>query len=480
MAPTLLEIVPASSSLDKGISIVIIFFILSMISERFITFTKLYFTKGKALWLIIDKNEDLSSKSDNSEVEKIREMKILKVNISLSIIISLFANANFFNILSFDPPYNGIGWRFGTNPTFEWCTVHLTILGCILTGLFISLGSKFWHDLLDSLFYAKNLKDKLGQKATYEVENAQQLDTWLKITQADIVRKVFEDNKEMLKGIKNVISVGIGHDNNQKCIEVVTLEANSNLIPKSLFYNTESGQSTPVKVNVISASEIKIHFQPPTEITNITRNQSIGSYGLVVYLKSDLQKKPLLLSCYHVLKGKDHKYDGFEVLNEEEIVSPHGTNSIIGKLIYGIRNNTIDAAIMAPNGNVILSNSLPGNQKITGCREITVEEQYSEINVKIYGAVSTVKEGFIKSMYNYTEILYYSPSGTPEPWDMYNLIAITNSNGQCISIPGDSGAAVLDKDNKVIGLVIAGNDTTTYAIPINSVLDNLNLKILES
>jgi hypothetical protein len=80
-------------------------------------------------------------------------------------------------------------------------------------------------------------------------------------------------------------------------------------------------------------------------------------------------------------------------------------------------------------------------------------------------------------MYNYASIEYSLANNVKENWELFNLISISN-NGKSISSPGDSGAAVLDDENRVLGIVVAGSDKITYAIPIKTILDNLNLTIL--
>ena len=46
-----------------------------------------------------------------------------------------------------------------------------------------------------------------------------------------------------------------------------------------------------------------------------------------------------------------------------------------------------------------------------------------------------------------------------------------------MSQPGDSGAAVLDIDANVVGLLFAGSDSATMITPIQNVLSALNITI---
>lgn len=477
----LIDIMP-NSLLDRGIAITIILFILSLISERIITFCKLYFTEGKALFLLIAKEDDLSTKSDDEDEEKEREMKILKVNIAFSITIAILAKANLFAIISANPPYQALGWHSlsgSDSPTFFH---YIQILfGCILGGFFISLGSKFWHDMLDMLLQAKNLKQKLGDKATYDIDNSQQLDDWLKVTQGDVVKKVFDDNKEMLKNLKNVIGVGIRHDeNNDKYLEVVTNDSDIHLIPKTLPYTLPSGAIKEVSIQVRVSSGIVTHLKLADDITNKDFPNEFGSCGLAVCYKNDPVKASMLLTCYHVVIGKKHSYDHFLFEGDEDIIHPHGDNGQkIGSIRFGLKNNEIDAALVTLENNT-LSNTTPDGTKISSVREIKYEEQYSKVNVKMYGFNNNqaVQQGKVCSKYNDISIKYNLPDGSTQQMALNNLIATANNQNKALSQPGDSGSVVLDENNSVIGIIVAGDTDVSYIIPIQTIFNQLNIQLI--
>ena len=461
--------------LDQSIAIVIVLFILSLISERFITWFKLYFfKKGNTLfWIFFNWDKDYSKKTKDPAFEKDREQRILLLNISLSIIISFLAHADIFKILTAENPYQALGWK---SICWNWNWNNLqTFIGCILGGLFISLGSKFWHDTLGLLLYSKNLKEKLNDNATFEIDKIQQLDEWLQVTQGDVVRKVFTENKDMLKNLKNVIGCGITCDeNNNKCIEVVTNDSDTHLIPRSLPYSLPNGNAKEVKVVVRVSTGIETHLKLADDITNKDFPDSYGSAGLVVCYKN-AQKKPMLLTCYHVAIGSAHDYDRFLFNGHEDIVNPHGDSGVkIGEIRAALLNNEIDVALI--DLDVPLKNETD-NGPISGIREIKYEEQYNQVKVNIKGYKSR-QTGFVTSTHNYASIRYNLPDGNTVQKDLYNLIAINSDNEKPFSQKGDSGSAVLDAGNKVIGILVAGDQQTSYAIPIQTIFNQLNLQLI--
>ncbi len=122
------------------ISIVLILLILSLITEKVTEFIKLNLASMQR------------PAFPNPESERQREKKILLLSVMVGIIVAFITNADFFKIVETSgiQPWKG----------FNDFSV-LSIPGFIITGLFLSQGSKFFHDLLDTLLYVKNIKKSL-------------------------------------------------------------------------------------------------------------------------------------------------------------------------------------------------------------------------------------------------------------------------------------------------------------------------------
>lgn len=470
--------------LGNAIEIAIVFFILSLISERFITWCKLYFfKKGNTLcWIFFNWKEDYSEKSQDPVIEKEREQRILLLNITLSILIATIIHANLFGLLSKDP-MGSLGWtKIIKGHQIDWKMLKgfwFEVFGCIFAGLLMSLGSKFWHDTLDMLFYTKNLKDKLVDKETYKMNTLKELDQWIAITESDMLKKVFEENLTILKNIANVISVGIGQDDCSKYIEVITTGNDTSGIPKSLPYYLPNNAVKRIGVKVVVSNPIRTHGLSFTNgLTNQNRPDNYGSYGLAVKFKGDDSSSPMLLTCYHVVIGKHHSFNYFKYLQEESIIIPGKPDSIVGSVRNGVRNDTIDAAILDVNDAFKISNKLPDDTEIKSSRTVTENDKNLSVRIFGYKTKGTKAAGTISAVNNDVKINYESPDGTrTEEWNLSGLISISNKD-KAISIPGDSGSAVVDKDNNVIGIVVAGNSNYTFAIPIETIFKQLNIELI--
>lgn len=142
-------------------SVVLTLFMLSLITEKITNFIKLHVPS------LFSKFEDESSK-------KKREQKIQLVSAFVGILVALLCNADFFLLVR----------QGGTIVPLTELSLKGTI-GCIITGLFLSQGSAFFHDLLDTLLYYKNMKKALYSKQEMEnslsaSESHMNADEWIK------------------------------------------------------------------------------------------------------------------------------------------------------------------------------------------------------------------------------------------------------------------------------------------------------------
>jgi len=129
-------------------AIITILFILSMISERISNLFKL-------------KTNDLKLKRISAGGEKDRERGIMWLAIKSGCIVALFSGADFFTLVE-------RGKLVTYADLFEqdhlWFLLPKTLIGVFLSGVFISLGSKFWHDMLDIVMQVANLKKSMADQ----------------------------------------------------------------------------------------------------------------------------------------------------------------------------------------------------------------------------------------------------------------------------------------------------------------------------
>ncbi len=460
-------------SMDNTIQVVIVLFILSMISERMASFVKLQYSEQTFLKFI--KFGNLRIKTTNKNEEKNRELRILKINFFCGIMLAILLNANLLLILQhFDNPSDALGWgNFvaeikGKGFLQVFKSVVLRIPGCILTGLFISLGSKFWHDLLDMLYETKELKGKLNDLKDSEINGVNELDSFYQQNELEIIRKEAESQLMRYQGVS---FIEIPPDKKQ----VIVHGKDPNLkLPPQLCYRYGKIKTLPITTSnnqeEITTMSLSLGFGD--EIANESpAGTNAGSLGCIV--KKRQSGLEYILTCYHVVKN-----DGFdwELFNsgdgDKNVVHPLNGPDIVGEISQAIRNNFIDVALILPNKNVSVSNLhsnigyIPNDPRV-----LTDDDVNNQTVVKMVGLKSGYREGYIADVHRQAYIKYIDGYHT-----LYDLIVIKSFDNRRFSQGGDSGSIIIDGLGYAIGLLVAGNNNISFAIPLNSVFNQLSIK----
>ena len=188
--------------IDKFIQITFVLLILSMITEKIAQFVKLRFPKAKLKsWLVKDRSykyaESFEELKEYKKDLKAREIQTLTLLIGFT--LAYGCRANIFEI--YDPEYQ-LTWAGVKSYSFKLALYD--IAGCSLTGVFLSFGSKFFHDLLGILMETKFLKRKLNSRdQVTEMQTVAQVDTYIKELEPVIIESKLKTEVEK---IPNLIS----------------------------------------------------------------------------------------------------------------------------------------------------------------------------------------------------------------------------------------------------------------------------------
>jgi len=464
--------------METLIKLVITLLTLSLISEKVINWIKLYFGQaGKKLLFFTGVDEDISKQSNDPQLNAIRDRKILGLNIVVSVLLAFLVHANLFDFLKLENPGEHLGWTYENWPKqpVDWINFVLyTLIGCSVSGLCMSMGSKFWHDTLDMLYFTKNLKQKLSDKETYGMKTVEQLDEWLKITNSELLKQVLQKNQNWIASLKDVIGYGIVLTNEgEEIIEITTSGTIVNHLPRTLPFIMPNGLVHNIPVTIRVSGVGKAQALVNQVATNKTLISNRGTIGLIVRKRNDPEKKRYYLSCYHVLKSYQHDYSQFSANQHEQIVDPTNHEAVIGTLVEGIRTPEVDVAICTIENNV---SEMP-DVTATSIRLLKEKNDYHKVRFQFWGATSKKTDCYVRSL-NYKLSLSYPISSTKnEYFSLNNLIIVNNAAGLTPSKPGDSGAILTDEENRVVGMLVGGDSEQSYIIPITTVLDSMSLEI---
>ncbi len=146
-------------SFEPIINLLLVLTVLSITAERLTNLLKL-------------QDDRLNERKPDKKAERTREYRISLRTMAIGVLLTILVKANFFEIMSnLQDPWSTLGWvrledyRWIRSPaTVELSAFLYTLGGCFVTGLGLGFGSKFWHDLLGTVYemrsLARNKKDK--------------------------------------------------------------------------------------------------------------------------------------------------------------------------------------------------------------------------------------------------------------------------------------------------------------------------------
>jgi len=478
--------------IEEIIQLVTILFLLSMVSERIADFLKhnlsdSYLFRIKLKFFKIGDTTTKYPADDLRENE--RAFRILKINIWCGIIIATILKADLIKIFNhIEKAGETLGWNtislYASDKEHWYQSVdyYFLIPGIILTGCFISFGSKFWHDSLDILYQIKNAKRILADPETYKIDNIENLKNIYNTYQSDFIKSAFLEARTKFMAMDSVKAIAIKSDENEYYFELTVNEYDP-AIGLNYQYVMNEGivQNIPIRI-------VKMHIDDKivahaidlsAQVYDVDHPKNWGTLGVLVKsTNEDSGKRYLLTCCHNVVKP----FSKLPYAQAGEVLITAGTFEKEKKIELGIvfraeKDHEVDAALIELNPEILseLRNYIP-QIGIPQQARVLYESDKDLVRAYLFGAKSGVvagrTEGIVTSIYNDIKITYNSN----EEFTIINTIGISNE-GRAISQPGDSGACVVDSNNNILGIVVAGNSKTTYILPIKTLLTKLNVQI---
>ena len=139
-------------SLEPLINLIVLLTVMSVAAERATNLLKL-------------RHNDLRMRKSSKEEERAREYRISVRSFLVGLILAVLVKADFFEImLHLDSPWRTLGWVqvhgytwFRSAATSELGTIIYALAGCVITGAMLGFGSKFWHDILGSVYELRGM-----------------------------------------------------------------------------------------------------------------------------------------------------------------------------------------------------------------------------------------------------------------------------------------------------------------------------------
>ncbi|REG90586.1 hypothetical protein [Algoriphagus antarcticus] len=469
-----------------------IFLFSSLVSLGIMYFDKLYIGSKKYSLKFFERiNKDFLMPKNSEEKEK-KENEITLLSMFIGVLIAFAFKANFFSLIKdlrkIDNKIS-IGWNENEFPFQYQIESHLFnleiwnfevsfFIGILLTGFFLSFGSKFFHDLLDRLYYAKKASQALNDPEIMDQTSAEKV---AEFVDKYNISKIYHRYKSILLNEPEITSISIQNQfKNQKANDYLMI---------SLEGKTPAGFEDKIR-KLINDDEILIQFENNINDFKLTLGNSFadsisnaktttiqGSVALEVQDENDPHSN-YILTCFHVVKHSNHTWQG-------QLASDESENRIIfgsgrqpnGTIVKAYRSNIWECALIKLDTELELA-TLESLIKVR-IKGYKILDDSSIINKNAY-MYSRVKSSNQKA-----EILSHASTIEIDfedgPFQMYDLIKVWNTKSQLpIQEYGDSGNLLYDQNGYALGIVFAKSNQFTYAMDINFPLKYFHIKIKTS
>lgn len=179
-----------------------------------------------------------------------------------------------------------------------------------------------------------------------------------------------------------------------------------------------------------------------------------------------------ILSNNHVLADENRLALGATIVQPATLDGGTDTDRVARladfvPLKFGNARNWMDAAAARFDAGVSVSPTIVGIGPLTGAGDPSLN-----LLVRKAGRTTGLTEGIVRVVrFDVFDVQY--DQGMVRVDD---VMVIENAAGP-FSRPGDSGSAIVDTQGRVIGLLFAGSDVVTFAIPIRRVLRRFKLRV---
>lgn len=435
-------------------------------------------------------NNDFVSKGDGQEKEK-KENEITLLSVFIGIIIALAFRVNFIDLISeigINPQKVDIGWKKEEFP-FQWNNKQKLFnietwpfdpkffIGILLTGFFLSFGSKFFHDLLDRLYYAKKAKQALSDP---DILNQSSAAGVLEFVESYNLERTYHKYKSLLLNEQGIVGVSIRKkESSNRWIDFLMI---------SLEGNHDGSFEEKVR-GLIQDFEIPIQFESNVGAVRLTNGISFkdsiansatpniqGSFAIQVFKEGDPTIN-YVLTCFHVVKHKNHQWNGkLSSVSEENRVIVGTGNSPNGTIKDALKSDVWECALIEIDQGIQIT-PLQNQIGITVHNQRTLDQKKDLYKDSfMFSRVSrTNRKGEILSLDSSFEIDFNDGFGKVH---MYDTIQVWNKERRKpIQEFGDSGNLLYDENGYALGIVFAKSDQYTYAMNINFPLNHFKVKI---
>ncbi len=233
-----------------------------------------------------------------------------------------------------------------------------------------------------------------------------------------------------------------------------------------------------VPVDEVMAYADVASYSPLVGGISIGPDRVIGGYVFVGTLGAPVvdltTNKTALLSNFHVM-CVDNGWHAGDVMDQPGRVDGGSIANRVATLSRGVLSSHVDGAVSALDAGKTTKCEIVDIGTINGTATAVLNAP-----VRKRGRTTLLTYGFVDAINATLNVDYGNGIGVKTLSNQIGIRPDVTHNPK-FSDHGDSGSVVVDANNKIVGLLFAGNNTGyTYINPINFVFSELNIKLCSS
>jgi hypothetical protein len=408
------------------------------------------------------------------------------ISIAVSLVVAFATRTNLIRILSTPAEQ----W-YANTAAFSWDVRNWSaaeVLGRVLAGVALAFGSRTWHDLAEQLQVWKQKKRELLAAGSTETQQDK------RTTRRELAEAAIESNDERwfaeyedLCGV----SVGVRERDGIETGEVVILfevdekrEHSEKSLPSSVEFGGTSFHTDVIATGEPATSDYRLNqagdilmSRLPAELGagafRTGHDKTVGTLGLRVCNEDGT----FAVTCMHVTSPDSIKRAGASGATDVAKGSEQDDVFVLGAegpLRVGAFHRAVlqpsrglDVALVRVEAQQLSEQTFGFPKAPTGFRHVSQWHADNRLAVHLVGHRSRDQHGRVLAPDARIRITYGRRKLL-----MKNLIRTSR-----ISKGGDSGAAVMDRDHRVIGVLIATSRRFSYVMPITTVLNSLDVRL---
>ncbi len=462
--------------IDKLIGVVSILFLLSFVVENITFFLRKYFFPKTARNSARFKNFWYGGNADTENLGIDEPAgQVIGASVLISIIVAFLFKVDLLSMLRANDPTAQIAFIFENGNGIRLSNIP----GIIVSGFFLSLGSKLFHDLLDLILQIKNTRKAIGA-ASGSFTNFKTAGGVKKIVTAENIDPLLKNYiKEHIAEIKNwgkVVSVStfLSESNGDLIngIKVGLEDDEVKDVPATIAITLPNGTTR----NILIEKEINLGAPQTTSLNSgaFIHNQdaSMEDFGSVGIPLTDPDTGELFVcTCFHVVNREGH-WDAWRPFVHDKVVlkTSEGAEAP-GRIFSAVFDKSLDVALINVSNDMAVDTNLWGKGNVRNWRAAGFADQ-GKTQVRVRGANTKKPATGIISEYGAVLMGIKYPGGKRH--ELFNLIKIkglgADDSSPPITMAGDSGALVVSQDNMAIGMIVAIHGAFSYAMPIADIM----------